>query len=115
MPKPGSAARPHLQHDTPDTPDIDLEIVSLLLCLDDFWRHPKDGALHSSMRTAVVVRPFRYSKVRYLTNTRCLDEDVVCLQVLASQYVNEGQAIGGRNLTRWRMPFECRYSKPLRI
>lgn len=72
---------PHFEHDTANAPDIDLGVISLLLAVDDFRCHPKDGALHGSVGTdhVDVVRPLRDSEIRNFTKSELLDEDIIRL------------------------------------
>lgn len=84
---PRSLTSPHLQNDTPNTPDVNLEVVPFLLGIDNLRCHPKDRALHGRECTAAdIVCPLRDSKVRYLTNSRCFDKNIVCFQILEAGY-----------------------------
>ena len=60
LPTPWPLPCPHFEHNTSDTPDVDLGIVPFLLAIDDLWRHPKHGSLHGSVGTnhVDVIRPF---------------------------------------------------------
>ncbi len=56
---PRPLASPHLEDDASDTPDINLEIVPLLLGIDDLRGHPENSALHGGECTTLqILRSF---------------------------------------------------------
>ena len=80
-PRPHSG--PHLKNDAADTPDINLEIITFLLSVDDLRRHPKNGALQRCEGTAMeVFCPFGNSEIRYLACPRHFDQNIVGFQIL---------------------------------
>lgn len=81
---PRSHTSPHLKHNTTDTPDINLRVITLLLRVDNLGRHPKDGALHRSIRSSEVdvVSPLRDTKVRNLADTRSLHKNIIGFEIL---------------------------------
>jgi hypothetical protein len=76
-------ARPHLEHDAADAPDVDLGRVALFLGVGRLGRHPKHGALHPGKRGRLeLVRPLRNPEVGDLAVARALYEDIVALHIL---------------------------------
>lgn len=84
LPSPRPLTRPHLEHHTTNTPNIDLGIVTTLSSVDHLGSHPEDSALHGSKHSLLVdiVRPFGNSKIRYLALAVLFDQNVVRFQVL---------------------------------
>lgn len=81
---PRSLTSPHLEHNAPDTPNINFGVVSFLCRVDDLWRHPEHGALHRCIRPGHidVLSPLGDTEIRYLADSGRFHEDVIGLQVL---------------------------------
>lgn len=80
---PGPHPCPHFQHNTADTPNINLEVVTLLLSVDDFGCHPKNCALHGCESTSsLIVRPLRDTKIGDLADSRHLDKNIIRFEIL---------------------------------
>jgi len=99
---PGTFSSPHLEDYTTDAPDVDLGVVATLSRVHDFRRHPKHGALHGSEDVLFidVGRPFGNAKVRDLTDTSLLNQNIISLEILACAKVSDVKEFGttGRSL-----------------
>ena len=84
FPTPGTLTGPHLEDDASNAPNIDFGVITLLVSIDNFGGHPKDGALHRCVGTSdvYIIGPFRDTKVRDLADTRRLDKNIVRFEVL---------------------------------
>ena len=98
--QPRPRTSPHLQNHTANTPDINLEVVPLLLRIDDLRCHPEDSALHGGHRGLVVVRPLRDAEVGYLADAGRLDKDIVRLEITVEDTFGVEVLEAGEDLTR---------------
>lgn len=115
---PWPLAYPHFMNNTSDAPDVYLLIVTLLHRIDDFRRHPEHCTRHrcGCAETINVVRPLGNTEVRDFTDACCFNQNIVRFQILRqSSQLREGLRKTKATPTRWRIPLECRYSRPVRI
>lgn len=96
---PRSTARPHLQYDTSQTPDVYFSIIPMLFpltsSLDNFRSHPEYRPHHWCVNSILVniFCALRDTKVGYLANPRRINKKIICFKVLFKIHQNIGTPV----------------------
>ena len=79
--------------------------------------HPENGALHCCESSTMddVFCPFGNSEIWNFARACHFDQDIVGFQILSQKSEKRKETNKWFKHTRWRIPFEWRYSNPLRI
>lgn len=105
---------PHLHHDTSKTPNIYL-VVSLLWYINSFGCHPEYCAMCVCIGIGIVC-PLGEFKIWYFTDSCRFNQDVLPFNILRVTVLRVNTSeINEEKLTRWKILWEWRYSRPARI